>query len=53
MVGIPCQHEIALISWKRERQEDYCREWLTLDSYNATCEHFTKPTQGQEGSNIL
>lgn len=48
ILGMPCVHAIAAIAWKHDKPENYCHGWLTLGSYNATYEHFIKPTQGEE-----
>ncbi|KAK2412396.1 hypothetical protein QL285_047593 [Trifolium repens] len=48
LTGIPCEHGIAALAWKCEKPEDFCRGWLTMGSYNATYEHFVRPTQGME-----
>ncbi|PNX87801.1 hypothetical protein L195_g043898 [Trifolium pratense] len=45
---MPCQHVVAALAWKREKPEDFCHGWLTMGSYNATYEHFVRPTQGLE-----
>jgi hypothetical protein len=47
-LGIPCEHGIAALAWKCEKPEDFCHGWLTMGSYNATYEHFVRPTQGME-----
>ncbi|KAK2437560.1 hypothetical protein QL285_022434 [Trifolium repens] len=48
LTGIPCEHGIAALAWKCEKPEDFCHGWLTMGSYNATYEHFVRPTQGME-----
>jgi len=48
VLGMPCVHGIAAIAWRHDKPENYCHGLLTLGSYNATYEHFIKPTQGEE-----
>ncbi|RZB80566.1 hypothetical protein D0Y65_030320 [Glycine soja] len=46
--SMPCEHAIACIAHQVRKPEDFCQGWLTMGSYNATYEHFIKPTQGEE-----
>ncbi|GAU51118.1 hypothetical protein TSUD_281380 [Trifolium subterraneum] len=46
--GMPCEHAVVALAWKHERPGEFCHGWLTMGSYNATYEHFVKPTQGLE-----
>jgi hypothetical protein len=45
---MPREHGIAALAWKCEKSEDFCHVCLTMGSYNATYEHFVRPTQGIE-----
>jgi hypothetical protein len=47
LVGIPCKHACAAISWKNEKPEEYCNSWLGLASYNASYEFFIQPVRGE------
>lgn len=48
LTGMPCAHAIVAISFKNERPEEYVHQWLTMDTLNATYEHFIQPVPSQE-----
>lgn len=48
LTGMPCEHACAAIAWMREKPEDYCHGWLTLEAYNATYKFCVRPAEGQE-----
>ena len=45
---MPCEHACAAIAWMREKPEDYCHGWLTLEAYSVTYNFCVRPTEGQE-----
>ncbi|RYR06665.1 hypothetical protein Ahy_B05g073971 [Arachis hypogaea] len=47
--GMPCMHAISCIQDKNDkRAEDYCHEWLTMESYRKTYAFHVNPVKGQE-----
>ncbi|KAL5184297.1 hypothetical protein HKD37_17G048025 [Glycine soja] len=47
-LGMPCRHAIATITHKGGKPEDMCHEWLSIEVYNKTCQHFIEPVQGPQ-----
>ena len=43
VIGMPCMHAVAAITYKNVKPEDYCHAWLTMESYKATYQHYVKP----------
>ncbi|RYQ95684.1 hypothetical protein Ahy_B08g091029 isoform A [Arachis hypogaea] len=49
LTGMPCMHAISCIQDKNDkRAEDYCHEWLTMESYRKTYAFHVNPVKGQE-----
>ncbi|KAL5147012.1 hypothetical protein HKD37_06G016772 [Glycine soja] len=47
-LGMPCRHAIATITHKGGKPEDMCHEWLSIEAYNKTYQHFIEPVQGPQ-----
>ena len=45
---MPCRHAIATITHKGGKAEDMCHEWLSIEAYNKTYQHFIEPVQGPQ-----
>ncbi|RYQ82777.1 hypothetical protein Ahy_B10g101343 [Arachis hypogaea] len=46
--GMPCMHAISCIQDKNDkRAEEYCHEWLTMESYRKTYAFHVNPVKGQ------
>ncbi|KAL5170653.1 hypothetical protein HKD37_11G032317 [Glycine soja] len=43
-----CRHAIATITHKGGKPEDMCHEWLSIEAYNKTYQHFIEPVQGPQ-----
>ncbi|KAL5141932.1 hypothetical protein HKD37_09G025194 [Glycine soja] len=48
LTGMPCRHAIATITHKGGKPEDMCHEWLSIEAYNKTYQHFIEPVQGPQ-----
>ncbi|KAL5133970.1 hypothetical protein HKD37_03G007225 [Glycine soja] len=48
LTGMLCRHAIATITHKGGKPEDMCHEWLSIEAYNKTYQHFIEPVQGPQ-----
>ncbi|KAH1249653.1 hypothetical protein GmHk_05G012964 [Glycine max] len=48
LTGMPCRHAIATITHKGGKPEDMCHEWLSIEAYNKTYQHFIESVQGPQ-----
>ncbi|KAL5142652.1 hypothetical protein HKD37_09G025794 [Glycine soja] len=48
LTGMLCRHAIATITHKGGKPGDMCHEWLSIEAYNKTYQHFIEPVQGPQ-----
>lgn len=43
LIGMPCIHAIATITYKVEKPENYVHQWFMMEVLNATYDHYIQP----------